>query len=114
MLQGTVGFQMEPSYIAGNGDGLAIGSGGSGDFGATIPPAYVFIHRNTNVGVNLSSRGSIAFGSSNTTLEAYYNGTNGDVYVSNFGLANNNARITGTRIFNATPGVMKSDGGLIN
>jgi hypothetical protein len=111
---GVIGFLMEASYLAGNSEGLVISNGSYGGFGASIPPAYVFLHRNTNHGLICSSRGSVAFGSGNVYLNAQYNGTYGDVYVMNFGLVNNNAQIIGSRIFNATPGVMKSDGGLIN
>jgi hypothetical protein len=109
----------EPTFIGASGEmGICLANNSSMAVQAGIPQGYVLNEANDAYGIWLTSGGTLSFSNTLCAFYAYDNGllqtSKYDVYVTNFGLVNSSGCVTGSRIFNATPGVMRSDGGLIN
>jgi hypothetical protein len=116
---GNFAVYQEPTFVGGNGEmGICIATNSGIGVTAGIPQGYILTEANDMWGIWLVAGGTLNFSNVYCSLYAYDNGltqtSKYDVVVNNFGLANSNVCITGSRIFNATPGTMRADGGLIN
>lgn len=116
---GNLVFVYEPSFIGGcQGEGIILSSNGTMAVIASVPPGYVFCHKNQGPGLYCVAGGSLSFSNTTCTLWLQDNylsqATHFDVVVVNYGLVNGSVCIVGSRIFNSPVGVINSTGGLIN